>query len=82
MAIPMTFSISTGIGFGLISLAAITVGTAAKPAGEQLSATGEAEYVHPEHKMTKLRESGVTPFTYGLAVVFLLHFLGKALLLR
>jgi adenine/guanine/hypoxanthine permease len=78
MAIPMTFSISTGIGIGLVSLAAITLGTA-RPPGEPTSAAGDLEYVHLEGKTTKLKGSGVTPFTYGLAIVFVLHFLGKAL---
>jgi AGZA family xanthine/uracil permease-like MFS transporter len=50
VAMPMTFSISTGIGIGLISMVAISWGSG------------------------KARE-GITPFTYGLALVFVLHFL-------
>jgi adenine/guanine/hypoxanthine permease len=78
MAIPMTFSVSTGIGFGLVSLAVISLGMA-KAGGKQVSATADVEHVHPEHKKTKPTASGVTPFTYGLAIVFLLHFVGRAL---
>jgi AGZA family xanthine/uracil permease-like MFS transporter len=50
MAMPMTFSISTGMGIGIISAVVISLGTG------------------------KFREN-VTPFTCGLAVVFILHFL-------
>lgn len=54
LAIPLTYSISSGIGLGLIALAALHLGT------------GQA------------RE--VTPVTYILATVFLLHFLEPAML--
>ncbi len=57
MAMPMTFSISTGIGIGLISLVAVSLGThrAGRPLfGKEL-----------------------TPFTCGLAVIFVLHFAEK-----
>jgi len=47
---PMTFSISTGMGIGLIAAVAISLGTG------------------------KVR-GNITPFTCGLAVVFILHFM-------
>jgi AGZA family xanthine/uracil permease-like MFS transporter len=50
MAMPLTFSISTGLGLGLI--AAVTIA----------GASGKAK-------------GNLTPFTWGLAVVFLFHFL-------
>jgi AGZA family xanthine/uracil permease-like MFS transporter len=50
MAMPLTFSISTGLGLGLI--AAVTIAWA----------SGKAK-------------GNLTPFTWGLAVVFLFHFL-------
>jgi AGZA family xanthine/uracil permease-like MFS transporter len=50
MAMPLTFSISTGLGLGVIAAVTIAWGSG------------------------KTRDN-ITPFTCGLAVVFLLHFL-------
>ncbi|HZC58691.1 MAG TPA: solute carrier family 23 protein [Chthoniobacterales bacterium] len=79
MAMPMTFSISTGIGLGLITLAAVTLGTAKRR--KRRAAGGQSEEVHRElEEEEPAKGDRLTPFTYGLAIIFLLHFFDKLLL--
>jgi AGZA family xanthine/uracil permease-like MFS transporter len=70
MTMPMTFSISTGIGIGLITLAAISLGT--------INRKGKASAVTELHREFEesppVRPRDLTPFTYLLAIIFLLHF--------
>lgn len=76
MAMPMTFSISTGIGIGLISLASIAIGTSigAKRKSPGLE-TARREF--GDEAPAKPVNLGLTPFTYALAIIFLLHFVEK-----
>ncbi|HKM57555.1 MAG TPA: NCS2 family permease [Chthoniobacterales bacterium] len=80
MAMPMTFSISTGIGLGLIMLAAVTLGTGKRK--KKRVATGEAgAVVNREFEEEEpVNGSALTPFTYALAIIFLLHFFERLLL--
>jgi adenine/guanine/hypoxanthine permease len=55
MAMPLTFSISTGLGIGMIAAVTIALGS-------------------------RTKRENITPFTYGLAIVFVLHFLEPMLL--
>jgi AGZA family xanthine/uracil permease-like MFS transporter len=77
MTMPMTFSISTGIGLGLITLAAVTLGTAKRR--KRRVAGDQSEEVEIEEE-EPAKGKGLTPFTYGLAIIFLLHFFDKLLL--
>lgn len=76
MTMPMTFSISTGIGIGLISLAAIAIGISIgkKRTGPGLD-TAHREFGEPGD--TKTLNLGLTPFTYALAIIFMVHFIEK-----
>lgn len=73
MAMPMTFSISTGIGIGLIALTVISLGT--------MNRKGKASAVTELHREFEedppARPRDLTPFTYALAIIFLLHFFEK-----
>lgn len=77
MAMPMTFSISTGMGLGLVTLAAISLGAKKRPKVEPDAMTD----VHREFGEEAVAGSSLklNPFTYALAAVFLLHFFEHAI---
>ncbi|TLD72163.1 NCS2 family permease [Phragmitibacter flavus] len=77
IAMPLTFSISNGMGFGLITLVAISLGMAiGRP--KKSSAMGEfhREYTEGEKPHTT---PALGAFTYILAGIFALHFVEKFL---
>lgn len=74
MCMPMTFSISTGIGVGLISLVALHLGAGAGRGAKKPAVSGENSSTEAGSE-NLLKSSALPPLTYGLAALFLLHFL-------
>lgn len=74
MAMPMTFSISTGMGIGLITYAVLSITT--RKGKKKASDLAD---VHREfgEEATSAGASKVSLFTYALAVVFLIQFLER-----
>ncbi|HEY5895069.1 MAG TPA: NCS2 family permease [Chthoniobacterales bacterium] len=71
MAMPMTFSISAGMGIGLITFAVLSL-TARKKKEKASDLTEVHRQFGGDEARTHVR---VTPFTYALAVIFLIQFL-------
>jgi len=80
MAMPMTFSISTGIGLGLITLVAVTLGTAKHQKKQLVTGEHRADVRQEFEQAVPGKGTGLTPFTYGIAIIFLLHFFDRLLL--
>ncbi len=82
MFMPMTFSISTGIGVGIIALVALRLGL--WPGRKKRAAPMDGPHLGfdadpADGGMADSRESrrGLSPVTYVLAVIFVLHFLER-----
>lgn len=74
MCMPMTFSISTGIGVGLIALVVLHAGTRL---GMKKPAAVRENFPDGAGSEAPVRMSGLPPLTYGLAALFVLHFLER-----
>ncbi|MDB6135885.1 MAG: guanine permease [Verrucomicrobiales bacterium] len=77
MIMPVTFSISTGIGMGLIALVVMQVGLRIGRSQSAAPADGPPQNDDTGSPAGSGSPTKVTPFTCALAMIFVLHFLEK-----